>query len=191
MARNPERRTALLDAAIEVLADEGARGLTFRAVDARAGVPTGTSSNYFSDRDQLLSQAADRIFVRLAPEPGALDAALPPTSGRELVVELMRRLARRMTAERTCYLGLFELRLEAARRPELQKRFTEVLRTDLGLNIRLHLDSGMPGDADTVRLLYVALTGLLLDHFTVPGLHGDRDLDDLIETVVTRIVPEA
>ncbi|MFE0642558.1 TetR/AcrR family transcriptional regulator [Streptomyces sp. NPDC058877] len=191
MARNPERRTTLLDAAIEVLADEGARGLTFRAVDARAGVPTGTSSNYFSDRDRLLSQVADRIFVRLTPESGAVDTALRGEPSRALVVELMRWLARRLTAERTCYLGLFELRLEATRRPELQKRFAEVLRADLDMNVRLHLDSGMPGDADTVRALYFALTGLLLDHFTVPGLLGDRDLDELIETVVTRIVPEA
>ncbi|MGW4725119.1 TetR/AcrR family transcriptional regulator [Streptomyces sp. S1] len=191
MARNPERRTTLLDAAIEVLADEGARGLTFRAVDARAGVPTGTSSNYFSDRDLLLSQVADRIFVRLTPAPGAIDTALLPEPSRELVVELMRWLARRMAAERACYLGLFELRLEAVRRPELRSRLTGVLRSDLDENVRLHLDSGMPGDADTVRLLYFALTGLLLDHFTVPDLHGERDLDDLIETVVTRVVPEA
>ncbi|WP_405857481.1 TetR family transcriptional regulator [Streptomyces sp. NBC_00090] len=191
MARNPERRTTLLDAAIEVLADEGARGLTFRAVDAGAGVPTGTSSNYFNDRDQLLSEVAERIFVRLTPEPGAIDAALLPEPSRALVVELMRWVARRMTTERTCYLGLFELRLEAARRPELRNRFTEVLRADLAMNIRLHVDSGMPGDADTVRVLYLALTGLLLDHFTVPGLHAERDLDDLVETVVNRIVPEA
>ncbi|GGT81498.1 MULTISPECIES: TetR/AcrR family transcriptional regulator [Streptomyces] len=191
MARNPERRTALLDAAIEVLADEGARGLTFRAVDARARVPTGTSSNYFADRDQLLSQVADQIFVRLTPEEGSLETALRPEPSRELVVELMRWLARRMAAERTCYLGLFELRLEAARRPELRTQLTKVLRADLDENIRLHLASGMPGDADTVRLLYFALTGLLLDHFTVPGLHDERALDTLIETVVTRIVPEA
>ncbi|MEV7672591.1 MULTISPECIES: TetR/AcrR family transcriptional regulator [unclassified Streptomyces] len=191
MARNPERRTALLDAAIEVLADEGARGLTFRAVDARAGVPTGTSSNYFTDRDQLLSQVGDRIFVRLTPEPGAVDTAMRPAPSRELMVELMRWLARRMAAERTCYLGLFELRLEAVRRPELRTQLTKVLRSDLDENVRLHLDSGMPGDADTVRLLYFALTGLLFDHFTVPGLHGERDLDDLIETVVNRVVPEA
>ncbi|MGW3556279.1 TetR/AcrR family transcriptional regulator [Streptomyces sp. NPDC000963] len=190
MARNPERRTALLDAAIEVLADEGARGLTFRAVDARAGVPTGTSSNYFTDRDQLLSQVGDRIFVRLTPEPGAVDTAMRPAPSRELMVELMRWLARRMAAERTCYLGLFELRLEAVRRPELRTQLTKVLRSDLDENVRLHLDSGMPGDADTVRLLYFALTGLLFDHFTVPGLHGERDLDDLIETVVNRVVPE-
>ncbi|MFE5485573.1 TetR/AcrR family transcriptional regulator [Streptomyces sp. NPDC056527] len=190
MARNPERRAALLDAAIDVLADEGARGLTFRAVDARAGVPTGTSSNYFTDRDQLLSQVGDRIFVRLTPEPGTLDTALRPEPSRELVVELMRWTARRMAAERSCYLGLFELRLEATRRPELRDRLTEVLRGDLAFNIRLHLESGMPGDADTVRLLYFALTGLLFDHFTVPGLHDDRELDVLIETVVRRIVPE-
>ncbi|MEU7293843.1 TetR family transcriptional regulator [Streptomyces exfoliatus] len=190
MARNPERRTALLDAAIEVLADEGARGLTFRAVDARAGVPTGTSSNYFRDRDQVLSQVADRIFVRLTPEPGVIDTALLPPPSRPLVVELMKQLAQRLAAERTCYLGLFELRLEAARRPELRTQLTKVLRADLDENVRLHLDSGMPGDADTVRLLYFALTGLLFDHFTVPGLHGDRDLDELIETVVNRVVPE-
>ncbi|MFD3948162.1 TetR/AcrR family transcriptional regulator [Streptomyces sp. NPDC058579] len=191
MARNQARRTALLDAAIEVLGDEGARGLTFRAVDARAGVPTGTSSNYFSDRDQLLSQVADRIFVRMTPEPDSLVAAMEPKPSRALVVELMRWLARRMAAERTCYLGLFELRLEATRRPELRTQLTKVLRSDLDFNIRTHIESGMPGDADTVRLLYFALTGLLFDHFTVPGLHDDRELDDLIETVVNRIVPES
>ncbi|MBF6246867.1 TetR family transcriptional regulator, partial [Nocardia elegans] len=41
MRTNPERRRALIDAAIEVLARDGARGLTFRAVDKEAGVPTG------------------------------------------------------------------------------------------------------------------------------------------------------
>ncbi|MEU6621084.1 TetR family transcriptional regulator [Streptomyces litmocidini] len=191
MARNPERRTNLLDAAIEVLADEGARGLTFRAVDARAGVPTGTSSNYFSDRDQLLSQVGDRIFVRLTPDPEAAAVAMRPAPSRELVLDLMRWIARRLAAERTCYLGLFELRLEAVRRPELRTQLTKVLRSDLDANVQGHLAAGMPGDADTVRLLYFALTGLLLDHFTVPGILGDRDLDDMIETVVTRIVPEA
>ncbi|MGW5778536.1 TetR/AcrR family transcriptional regulator [Streptomyces sp. NPDC003863] len=190
MARNPERRTALLDAAIEVLADEGARGLTFRAVDARAGVPTGTSSNYFNDRDQLLSQVGDRIFVRLTPDPVDAETAMTPAPSRELVLDLMRWIARRLAAERTCYLGLFELRLEAVRRPELRTQLTKVLRSDLEANIQGHLAAGMPGDADTVRLLYFALTGLLLDHFTVPGILGDRDLDDMIETVVTRIVPE-
>ena len=41
--RNDQRRATLVDAAIEVLAREGARGLTFRAVDAEAAVPAGTA----------------------------------------------------------------------------------------------------------------------------------------------------
>jgi DNA-binding transcriptional regulator YbjK len=44
------RRAALVEAAIEVLARDGARGLT------EAGVPGGTASNYFASRDELLHQ---------------------------------------------------------------------------------------------------------------------------------------
>ncbi|MGH8875931.1 MAG: TetR/AcrR family transcriptional regulator, partial [Stackebrandtia sp.] len=69
MVSNPQRRTALLDAAIEVLAAQGARGLTFRAVDIQGEVPTGTASNYFAGRDDLLRQAAEHVFVRLSPGP--------------------------------------------------------------------------------------------------------------------------
>ncbi len=38
---NPERRQALLDASIEVLARDAPGGLTFRAVDKEARVPAG------------------------------------------------------------------------------------------------------------------------------------------------------
>ena len=74
VASNPERRTALADAGLAVLARDGARGLTHRAVDAEAGVPTGTTSNYFRSRDDLLEALVARIFERLAPEPEVLAA---------------------------------------------------------------------------------------------------------------------
>jgi hypothetical protein len=47
MPPNPERRAQLLDAAIDILADTGVGGLTHRLVDERAGLPSGTTSNYF------------------------------------------------------------------------------------------------------------------------------------------------
>lgn len=72
MARNIERRAALVDAAVAVLAREGARGLTFRAVDAGAAVPVGTASNYFTDRDDLLNQIDAHLHQRLAPDPAVL-----------------------------------------------------------------------------------------------------------------------
>ncbi|MEU0669659.1 TetR family transcriptional regulator [Streptomyces lavendulocolor] len=191
MARNPERRTALLDAAIDVLAAEGARGLTFRAVDARAGVPAGTSSNYFADRDDLLTQAGSRIHARLVPAPETVDAAMRPEPNRALVTELMKWLVRRITAERTGYLALLELRLEATRRPALQAELTRVVRAELDENVRFHLASGLPGDADTVLVLYLAMTGVLLEHFTLPGVLSEEELDRIVRTVVDAIVPAA
>jgi DNA-binding transcriptional regulator YbjK len=70
--RNDQRRAALVDAAIEVLAKEGARGLTFRAVDIEAAVPTGTASNYFASRDDLLTQAGARVYERLQPDEATI-----------------------------------------------------------------------------------------------------------------------
>ncbi|GGU53584.1 TetR/AcrR family transcriptional regulator [Streptomyces lavendofoliae] len=189
MARNPERRTALLDAAIDVLARDGARGLTFRAVDAGAGVPAGTSSNYFADRDDLLTQAGTRIHARMVPAPETVDAAMRPEPSRELVTELMRWLVRRIAEERTGYLAMLELRLEATRRPALRAELTRAVRADLEENVRFHQDAGLPGDADTVLVLYLAMTGLLLEHFTLPGVVSEEELDRVVETVVNAIVP--
>lgn len=190
MVSNPRRRTALVDAAIEVLAREGARGLTFRAVDSEAGVPAGTASNYFTSRDDLLTQAGGRIRVRMTPDPAEVARALgsaPPR--RELVAELMRWLVRRMAEERTGYLAMLELRLEATRRPALRSELTRTVRADLDENVRVHLDAGLPGDAETVLVLYLAMTGLLLEQLTLPGMLSDGEVDELVETVVDRVLP--
>ncbi|MFF1844706.1 TetR/AcrR family transcriptional regulator [Streptomyces sp. NPDC058232] len=194
MVRNPERRTALVDAAIEVLAHEGARGLTFRAVDARAGVPVGTSSNYFASRDALFMQTGARITDRMTPDPVGVEEAMRPTPSRELVTELMQWLVQRMTDDRTGYLAMLELRLEATRRPALREHLNRTVRADLDANARFHREAGLPGDADAFLVLYLAMTGLLLDHFTLPGMltgggTAERDLDRLVETIVTRVIP--
>jgi DNA-binding transcriptional regulator YbjK len=63
MKRKPnaeERRRDLCDAAIELLAEDGARGLTHLRVDRRAGVADGTTSFYFQTRSALLRGATDR-----------------------------------------------------------------------------------------------------------------------------------
>ncbi|MFD5428372.1 TetR/AcrR family transcriptional regulator [Streptomyces sp. NPDC127084] len=190
MARNPERRIALVDAAIEVLAREGARGLTFRAVDAEAGVPAGTASNYFVNRDDLFTQAGARIHVRMTPDAAEAEVAMRPAPTRGLYVDLMRWLVRRMAAERTGYLAFLELRLEATRRPALAAELNRAVRAEFDANRMLHLDSGLPGDSDVFLTLYLAMTGLMLEHFTLPEVLADQELDELVATVVHRIIPE-
>lgn len=92
MRQNTERRTALLDAAIEVLAREGSRGLTLRAVDKEAGVPTGTASNYFAHRGDMLTQVMRRTRERLTPDEAALAERMSAPRTLALEVQLMRDL---------------------------------------------------------------------------------------------------
>lgn len=191
MARNPERRTALLHAAIDVLAEEGARGLTFRAVDKKAGVPGGTSSNYFPSRDELLRQSGEYIFVRLTADPQEAEELLRPSHTRELEVSLMREILRRAQADRAGYLAMLELRLEATRRPELRDSLSRYYRANLESITHHHVEGGFPGDRTTAVLLYLAMSGLVTELLTLPDMLSTStdSLDKLVEELVRTIVP--
>jgi DNA-binding transcriptional regulator YbjK len=52
---------ALADAAVEVVGRLGSHGLSHRAVDDSAGVPRGTTSNYFRSREMLLAAALTTV----------------------------------------------------------------------------------------------------------------------------------
>ncbi|MBQ0995815.1 TetR/AcrR family transcriptional regulator [Streptomyces sp. RK62] len=196
MAGNPERRAALVDAGVELLAREGARGLTFRAVDAEAGVPVGTASNYFTDREDLLRQIDARLHTRLAPEPEVLAGLLARPKDRSLVTAFMHDLMGRATRDRTGYLALLEMRLEASRRPELRASFTKSVRGDLDEALAFHRSAGLPGGDEVVTVLYLAMLGLLLEHLTLPDvldgvLPGVSVPDGLVERITATVVPEA
>ncbi|MEU3250914.1 TetR family transcriptional regulator [Streptomyces sp. NPDC006997] len=195
MAGNPERRAALVDAGIEVLARDGARGLTFRAVDTAAGVPVGTASNYFTSRDDLLRQIDARVHLRLAPDPEALAGLMSLPRDRTLVTALMHDLMARAVRDRTGHLALLELRLEATRRPELRASYTESVRGQLEYGMEFHRDAGLPGDDTTVAVLYLAMLGLIVEHLTLPGvldgvLPGAGVPEGLVERIVAAVVPE-
>ncbi|WP_328423556.1 TetR/AcrR family transcriptional regulator [Streptomyces sp. NBC_00443] len=195
MAGNPERRAALVDAGVEVLAREGARGLTFRAVDAEAGVPVGTTSNYFTGRVDLLRQIDGRLHVRLAPDPEVIAGLLNRPKDRSLVTAFMHDLMARATRDRTGYLALLEMRLEAQRRPELRSSFTKSVRGDLDEAMEFHRNAKLPGGDEVVTVLYLAVLGLLLEHLTLPDvldgvLPGVGVPDGLVERIVATIVPE-
>ena len=185
--RNPERRAALLDASIEVLANEGARGLTFRAVDQQAGVPVGTASNYFSSRGEILKHAGERVYERLVDD-AVIAGGLEGPRDRARVTELMHELVDRVAAFPTGFLALLELRLEAARRPELRDVLTRRIRADLDFNVAHHEKSGLPGDGTMVVLLWLALNWLIVERLTLPELFTDEQRHDLVTALVERLL---
>ncbi|GLF97324.1 TetR/AcrR family transcriptional regulator [Streptomyces yaizuensis] len=190
MRQNLARRAALVDAAIEVLARDGARGLTFRAVDAEADVPKGTASNYFANRDDLLNQAGARVYERLRPDEAAAEELLRGRVTRADLAELVRLAVERVAAFRTGYLALLELRLEATRRPQLRALLTEQVRDDMALNVTNHLAAGLPGDADAVRLIHLAASWLTVEQLTLPDVLPPDEAAALLTTLVERLIPQ-
>ncbi|HEY8983896.1 MAG TPA: TetR family transcriptional regulator [Streptomyces sp.] len=189
--RNDERRTALIDAALEVLAREGARGLTFRAVDKEAAVPPGTTSNYFLNRDDLLTQSGARVYERLQPDEATIERQRTASRDRETYAALMRELVTRVSAFRTGYLALLELRLESTRRPALRALLTDRVRADVEANIAYHEASGLPGDATAVKLLMLTLNWLIVEQLTLPDVFSEEEREALVTAAVERIVGEA
>lgn len=188
MARNDDRRVGLADAALAVLAREGGRGLTHRAVDAEAAVPQGTTSNYFRSRTELVAAVAGRIAVRLTPDQSTLDrlGALPPT--RELFTLYVRDIVRRLTTEREVTLALFELRLEAARRPELADLIGSWLRLGFANDVDFNARAGLPGGEREIALFHYALDGLMLDRLTV-SIDPDTPTDDVVDALIEGLLP--
>lgn len=177
----------LADAGLRVLAALGARGLTHRAVDREAGVPPGTASNYFGSRDALLGALGGRVFERLAPSPDVVErvGALPPTL--QQATAYVQDIVARTTRQPELTLALFELRLEAARRPGLAQVLSATLERNYVLDIRFHLQARLPGGAQEVALLHYAVDGLLLDLLTV-SVNGRRDTDQMVSELVRRLL---
>lgn len=187
MVRNDIRRTALADAGLEVLALEGARGLTHRAVDAAAHVPAGTTSNYFRSRAALLGALVTRIGERLAPDPAVVATLAARTPSRELFADYMRDIVRRLTTERIVTLALFELRLEAARRPEVADAIGSWQRANFAGDVAFNAAAGLPGGAAEIALFHYAMDGLLLDRLTTSidqGTPTDAVIDDLVSRLL-------
>lgn len=117
---NPDRRDRLREAAVEVLAEQGGRGLTHRAVDAAADVPPGTAKNYFPTREALLRGVAQRCVEEYRATGERLAAAGPPLSERAGLEALLTALLVNVEGPgRARLLAYLELQTEAARRPWL------------------------------------------------------------------------
>jgi DNA-binding transcriptional regulator YbjK len=72
--RSRLRRDELLAAAIELFAEGGARAVTHRAVAARAGLPSATTTYYFESIDQLIREALGAHVTRWVHELDKLAA---------------------------------------------------------------------------------------------------------------------
>ena len=193
---NAERRDRLADAAIEVLAHEGARGLTHRAVDAQAAEPPGTTSRYFRTREALMAAVVERVgtlhFADLRRAPrGAVEPG-------EVADHLAAMVHAAITTNRVRHLAVIELFLEATRRPELHAAMSALRTSQIQLMRDIHRAAGLDLTPADAALLVTAITGIVHFALTTPEAIDLRSPDgvrplvrravDLIHTRVARHV---
>jgi len=187
MARNQDRRRQLADAGLTVLAEQGARGLTHRAVDRHAGVPAGTASNYFRDRGALIEGLVERIGERLTPDPAVLERLGTAEPSRALLADYLRYVIERVMRDRAIAVSLFELRLEATRRPEVAAVLARWRRDGFAADIAFHRHAGLPGTVTELSLFHYAIDGLVLDRLTDP-LDPETTTDRVVDLLVERLL---
>lgn len=167
------REQQILDAAIDVLASGGSRQLTHRAVDATAGLPTGSTSNRFRTRDALLAGVLARILQRETAvwaglhgnlADGDLDAFCA-AMGR--AVEVLSTTAAAVTRAR---LAVF---VEASHRPALRAEIGNGRARIAVWTLPALVKLGSTDPVAHLDCLLALVDGLLTSRLTVPSDHGD------------------
>jgi DNA-binding transcriptional regulator YbjK len=176
------RRALIADSAIATLAERGSRGLTHRAVDESAGLPTGSTSYYLRSRADLLAAAAERL-AELDTE------ALANLPGRSPAADLTRLLEGALHDQgRVRTIARYELTLEAVRRPDLRAVLAAGT-VQVYAGVRGYLERlGVPDPQTRADDLLALLDGLLLAEVTGTARRprSRRDLRACIDRFLER-----
>ncbi len=176
-----DRRTALLDAALEIVGTEGMRGLTHRAVDAAAGVPAGSTSNLFRTREALISGIVERFVAReRAMATGPYDAIDPSPDG--VANAFGRFVQRALGPDRPVTLARYAILVETAQNPVLREGLAsgadQVDRWTLDIITR----AGSQHPERDLGVLANYVTGLLLHELALPS--PDLDAAARVRTLI-------
>ena len=185
---DPEREAAILDAALEVLAEVGYDRLTVSAVHQRARASAKTVYRRWSGKEELMTAALARAVEHAAVDPGDL----VDTGGLrgDLVANLRRAgrdapaLTRGLLAAAAVHGELGALALELLRAQEA--RLTKVILARAVA--RGEVDAGVDAMllADVTRGM--TLQHLLLDPDAGPGPEHDEFVDTLVDRVLLPVV---
>ena len=181
------RREQILDAAISVLGRQGVRACTHRAVDDAAGLPTGSTSNYFRSRDALL----DGVVERLAAVEMALWERIAATTLPRTPAELAAALAvfvRDATGpHRTLTLARFAMFVEAGVRPATGEGLAAAASRIREWGAQWLRAVGSADPARDARIVLDQLDGLILHQLAVPDPGFDpADRLTALVTALTR-----
>ena len=188
-----DRRTALADAAIDLIANQGIRALTHRALDTALDLPAGSASYYFRTKHALIEAIADRITTRSRDDFTA--AQLIPSTRIDpdgIARAIAGWLDRLLTERRNHLIVRHALIIELIGDPELHRRLTHSLFSTERARELFHA-LGFP-DPDAAAADFIAvLEGVVFDRFAGARAHipaGTRDsIDQLAAALSCYLTP--
>ncbi|MER5502683.1 MULTISPECIES: TetR family transcriptional regulator [unclassified Streptomyces] len=166
--RGAARREALLDATVRLLAREGARAVTHRAVAEEAGTTHGSARYYFGTRDRLLDEALRRLAARQIVEVQNRLSPTPDAPPHAHAARLAHYLAGAVDDDRDACIARYELFLEVARRPHLRPALDawgDAQRRAFAVELAAAGADDPEGDAAHLLTL---LNGLILEQLAAP-----------------------
>ncbi|SPM34016.1 hypothetical protein MRAB57_1827, partial [Mycobacterium rhizamassiliense] len=187
----------LCDAAIQILADEGARGLTHRKVEQQAGLPDGTTSSYFPTRSALLRATAERVADLDAGDFEAVMQRCAPSETTttettlSLLAEMVMRSATGPGLDRS--RARYELAFHAHRDEVLQAAIENAISGFVALSEQAvtQLQTG-PIDRPLVekqaRAVTTFINGVIVRQvFGHPGVNDAEELTQLLQALVAGV----
>jgi DNA-binding transcriptional regulator YbjK len=161
--KSPSRVEALADAAIAVIASEGLRGLTHRAVEARAGLPAGSTSYYFPSRSSLLRGVLARLLELDWLDFQAFGLVAPPSSRSAMVRAGVRVMSHLASVGRERQVARYALYLSGESDPELAAMLESATLAIQDRTVAMVRALGSRNPRRDGRLLVALLDGLLYD----------------------------
>lgn len=171
-SRGAQRRSALIEAAADLLLEQGLAALSHRAVAARARLPLASTTYYFDSaedlRDEALQHVAQGWAMRAATVVEALPARIDRTRAARAVVGIIGA-----DASEQQLLLMYERYLEAGRHERLRPvvvawnaRLTELVQDVLRR-------AGLPSGADHAGLVLAVADGVAVTALA-EGAPADR-----------------
>jgi DNA-binding transcriptional regulator YbjK len=172
-----DRRELLLEAAIRVVAQQGMRGLTHRAVEIEAGVPHGSTTYYFGTRRDLLvalmTYMRDRGQRAMEPIVQGLTLSLADRSKPVDLDAIAGALVAFIDSSSEIELARYELQVTAARDTEMKRLMTESCDVFRQMCLPIVIACGSPDPERDSHVVQAAVDGWMFDRLTHSDPHDE------------------
>lgn len=159
--RSQRRREALLQAAVELIAEGGVPAVTHRAVAARAGLPPSTTGYFFASINDL---AAEALRVRMQRTVDDFLGLIGPTTDADSLLHAVGHLP----VDQQVELTQVTLYLEASRNPAMRGPVADAVETSRALAENLLRTIGLPNAAAASAAFVALFQGFMLQHLATP-----------------------